>query len=72
MKRSKFTDEQIAFALKQAELGISVEEFCRKMGISDATSTCGARSTAALGRPSCDDCANSRKRTGSWSRSSLT
>ena len=37
MKRSKFTDEQIAFALKQAELGISVEEVCRKMGISDAT-----------------------------------
>lgn len=33
MKRSKFTDEQIAFALKQAELGISVEEVCRKMGI---------------------------------------
>ena len=37
MKRSKFTDEQIAFALKQAELGISVEDVCRKMGISDAT-----------------------------------
>lgn len=37
MKRSKFTEEQIAFALKQAELGISVEEVCRKMGISDAT-----------------------------------
>jgi putative transposase len=37
VKRSKFTEEQIAFALKQAELGISVEEVCRKMGISDAT-----------------------------------
>lgn len=37
MKKSKFTDERIAFALKQAELGISVEEVCRKMGISDAT-----------------------------------
>jgi len=37
VKRSKFTDEQIAFALKQAELGISVEDVCRKMGISDAT-----------------------------------
>ena len=37
MRKSKFTDEQIAFALKQAELGISVEEVCRKMGISDAT-----------------------------------
>ncbi|MDD5329618.1 MAG: transposase, partial [Sulfuricella sp.] len=37
MKRSKFTDEQIAFALKQAEVGTPVEEVCRKMGISDAT-----------------------------------
>lgn len=37
MKRSKFTEQQIAFALKQAEGGIQVEEVCRKMGISDAT-----------------------------------
>ena len=32
----RYTEEQIAFALKQAELGTSVEEVCRKMGISDA------------------------------------
>ena len=37
MKRSKYTEEQIAFALKQAEVGTSIEEICRKMGISDAT-----------------------------------
>jgi putative transposase len=37
MKRSKFTEEQIAFALKQAERGTSVDEVCRKMGIADAT-----------------------------------
>ena len=37
MKRSKFTEQQIAFGLKQAELGTPVEEVCRKMGISDAT-----------------------------------
>lgn len=37
MKKSKFTEEQIAFALKQAESGTSVEEVCRKMGISQAT-----------------------------------
>ena len=37
MKKSRFTEDQIAFALKQAELGTSVEEVCRKMGISDAT-----------------------------------
>jgi len=37
MKRSRFTEEQIAFALKQAELGTWVDEICRKIGISDAT-----------------------------------
>jgi len=37
VKRSKFTEQQIAYALKQAELGTPVEEICRKMGISDAT-----------------------------------
>ena len=37
MKRSKFTEQQIAFALKQAELGTPDEEVCRKKGITDAT-----------------------------------
>jgi putative transposase len=32
VKRSKFTEQQIAFASKQAELGTPVEEVCRKMG----------------------------------------
>ncbi|CNH61227.1 transposase [Yersinia thracica] len=37
MKKSRYTEEQIAFALKQAETGTRVEEVCRKMGISEAT-----------------------------------
>jgi len=37
MKKSKFTEEQIAFALRQAEGGTSVGETYRKMGISEAT-----------------------------------
>ena len=37
MKVSRFTEEQIAFAIKQSELGTKVDEICRKMGISDAT-----------------------------------
>src|SRR5690606_14521751 len=37
MKKSKFTEAQIAFAIKQAETGTRVEEVCRKMGISEAT-----------------------------------
>ena len=37
MKRSKFTEAQIAFILRQAEEGTAVAEVCRKAGISDAT-----------------------------------
>jgi putative transposase len=37
MKRSKFSEAQIAFVLRQAEEGTSVEEVCRKTGISQAT-----------------------------------
>ena len=37
MKKSKFTESQIVFALRQAETGVTVAEVCRKMGISEAT-----------------------------------
>ncbi len=36
MKKTRYTEEQIAFALKQAETGTRVEEVCRKMGMSEA------------------------------------
>ena len=37
MKKSKFTDAQIAFVLRQAEEGTAIGEVCRKAGISEAT-----------------------------------
>lgn len=37
MKKSKFTEAQIAFVLKQAEEGTSISEVCRKAGIAEAT-----------------------------------
>ena len=37
MKRSKFSDQQIAFILRQAEEGGSVDEVCRKAWISEQT-----------------------------------
>ena len=37
MKTSRFTEQQIAFALKQAETGTPVKEVIRKMGISEQT-----------------------------------
>lgn len=49
MKRSRYTDEQIAFALKQAEVGVSVDEVCRKMGVSDAAFCTWRRKFGGLG-----------------------
>ena len=37
MRKSRFTQEQIAFALRQVEGGTPVGEVCRKMGISENT-----------------------------------
>ena len=37
MKKSKFTDQQISFALKQAETGTLVKEVIRKLGITEQT-----------------------------------
>ena len=35
MKRKRFTEEQIAFALPQAESGVPVKELCRKLQVSE-------------------------------------
>ena len=37
MKRKRFSEEQIAFALRQADSGTTIEEICRKMGVSEPT-----------------------------------
>jgi putative transposase len=37
MKRERYSDEQIAFALRQTENGIAVDEACRTLGVSEAT-----------------------------------
>jgi len=37
VRKSKFTEEQIAFALRQVEGGAAVDQVCRKMGVSEAT-----------------------------------
>jgi putative transposase len=37
MKKSKFTEAQIVFALRQAENGIKIEEVCRKLGVTQTT-----------------------------------
>lgn len=37
MKRSKFSEEQIAFALRQAESGTPVVDISRQLGVNEAT-----------------------------------
>jgi putative transposase len=37
MRKSRYTDQQIALALRQAEAGAPVAEVCRKYGISEQT-----------------------------------
>ena len=37
MRKSRFSEEQIAMALRQAEAGTTVEEICRKLGIAEGT-----------------------------------
>ena len=51
MKRKRFTEEQIAFALRQEESGIPVGEVCRKMGVSEATFYRWKKKFGSLGLP---------------------
>ena len=46
MKTSRFSEQQIAFMLRQAEEGTAVAEVCRKAGISEATYYEWRKSTA--------------------------
>lgn len=47
--KTLYTEEQIAFALKQAEIGTRIEQYCRKMGISKATFYNGKKKFGGMG-----------------------
>ena len=49
MKKKRFTEEQIAFALRQAESGTPIEEVIRKLGVSEATFYRWKKKYAGLG-----------------------
>jgi putative transposase len=49
MKRKRYSEEQIRFALRQAESGMSVEEVIRRLGVSEATFYRWKKKYAGLG-----------------------
>lgn len=49
MKRSKFSEEQIIYALRQAEGGTPIGDLCRQLGVSDATFYAWKKKYAHLG-----------------------
>ena len=60
MKKSKFTEEQIAYVLRQVESGTPPADACRQMGVSEATSHIWKRSMRTWVSASCGSCARSR------------
>lgn len=49
MKKSRFTEEQITYALRQAESGTPVSDVCRQLGVSEATFYVWKKKFAHLG-----------------------
>jgi putative transposase len=49
MKKSKFSEEQVAYALRLAESGTPVADVCRQMGIAEATFYVWKKKYAQLG-----------------------
>jgi len=49
MKRSKFSEEQIVYTIRQAEAGTPVGDLCRQLGVSDATFYAWKQKYAHLG-----------------------
>ena len=49
MKKSRFSEEQVAYALRQAESGTAVADVCRQLGVSEATFYVWKKKFAHLG-----------------------
>jgi putative transposase len=49
MKRSKFTDEEVSYALRQHEAGTPVQDICRQLGVAEAAFYVWKKKYAHLG-----------------------
>ena len=73
MRKSRYSDEQIAAALRQAEIGTPIADITRKLGISEATFYVwkkALRNVSARLRSA--SCVSSARKTPNSKRSSLT
>ena len=70
MRKTAFTEEQVAYTLRQAEAGTPVLEICRKLGISQQTFYRWKKKFAGMGWRSCGAYASWRTKissSSSWS-----
>ena len=64
MKKSRYTPEQVAFGLRQAEEGTPVAEVCRKLGISEQTFYRWKKKVQGMGVAEVRRCGSWKRRTG--------
>ena len=63
MKRSRFSEEQITYALRLADGGSPVADVCRQLGISEATFYVRKKSTPIWAYPNCVNYVSCKRRT---------
>ena len=62
-RRSKFSEEQVVYALRKAEGGTPVGDLCRQLGVSDATFYAWKKKYAHLGGANCGGSGSWKKKT---------
>ena len=68
MRKTRFTEEQIAMALRQAEAGTSVGEICRKLQVTETTFYRWKKKFGGLGVPELRELRQLREENGRLKR----